>query len=80
MTMFGVTVRRAATVRHSPFATKEMTPSERCKGILSVLGWHLAIVFGTVVTVLCKEWVLRALLLEASNEVPEGSGVVHVCD
>jgi hypothetical protein len=30
--------------------------------------------------VLREEWMVVALLLKASKEVPKGSGLIHVCD
>lgn len=38
------------------------------------------LVFVVAVTVLTKERMIVALLLEASEEIPEGSGVVHVVE
>lgn len=72
-------------MRHTPAATeKRTTRSERSKRILGALRGYLVVVVGLVVTVLSIHRVLwaslRVLLLEASDKVPEGSGVVHVCD
>lgn len=80
-----MSMRRSPSIRHAPGATeKRTTRSERSKRILGALRGYLVVVVGLVVTVLGIHRVLRAslrvLLLEASDKVPEGSGVVHVCN
>lgn len=76
---------RAAAVGHATGAAEELTPAPRSKWLRRTFVTLVALcvfvlVFGLLITVLGEEWVLVSLLLEASEEVPKGSGLIHVCD
>jgi hypothetical protein len=73
-----VPLREASAMRHAHTATEELvTPSPGAEKILrtlrAVLVFALVLGFGLVVAALSKVRVSRALLLEASDEIPEGS-------
>ena len=71
---------RGSTVRNSPVTTEElMTPSPRVEW-RRVLTFVALTVLVIAVVILTKERVVVALLLEASEEIPEGSSVVHVIE
>lgn len=48
--------------------------------VLAVVFFTVLVLVATILTVLTEERMVVALLLEASEEIPEGSGVVHVIE
>lgn len=76
-------VGRGATLRNAPGTTEELlTPSprvERRRVVIAVV-FAVLVLVATILTVLTKERMIVALLLETSKEVPKGSGVVHVVE
>jgi hypothetical protein len=71
---------RGSTVRNSPVTAEElMTPSPRAEW-RRVLAFVTLTVLVVAIAILTKERMVVALLLEASEEIPEGSSVVHIIE
>ena len=70
-----VSMGRSSAMRHPPTTAEEMVaPSPRVRRTLwTLLVFAHGLGLGFVVAILSEKRVSRALLLKASNEVPEGS-------
>jgi hypothetical protein len=71
--------RRRATMRHTSTA-EEVAPPERIRRRSVVLAFTLFSALVVVLLVLAKQGVVGAFLLKRSDEVPERTSRVHVCD